>query len=210
MGIRRKSRELAMQALFFMDTRGPSKARLRLFCRCQSPSKNTYPFFIKLVEGVLGNLARLDRTIERFSSNWKISRMSCVDRNILRIGAFEMLCCDDIPHKVTINEAIDIGKKYGTEESGAFINGILDSVRMALDKGEIEPFAIDENPTDIWEAFDTRAGELPNGDPANADRLSQSVKSGPERVSRHLTPTLRKRYAIRETSQPKQGEIDEL
>lgn len=199
-----------MQALFFMDTRGPSKERLRLFCRCQPPSKSTYPFFIKLVEGVLGNLTRLDRTIEGFSSNWKISRMSCVDRNILRIGVFELLLCDDIPHKVTINEAIDIGKKYGTDESGAFINGILDSVRLALDKGDIKPLATEENPPDIWDAYDARAAERADGDPSNADRLSQSIKDRPNRVSKHLSPTLRKRYAIRETSQSKQGEIDEL
>ena len=140
MGIRRKSRELAMQALFFMDTRGPTRERLRLFCKCQPPSKNTYPFFIKLVEGVLANLTHLDGAIEKFSSNWKISRMSCVDRNILRIGAYEMLFCDDIPHKVTINEAIDIGKKYGSEESGAFINGILDSIHAAMEE---EPIRIE-------------------------------------------------------------------
>jgi len=68
--------------------------------------------------------------IERFSRNWRLSRMSCVDRNIMRIAVYEMLFCSDIPAKVSINEAIDIGKKYGTEESGAFINGILDSVRI--------------------------------------------------------------------------------
>ena len=65
--------------------------------------------------------------------------MSCVDRNAMRIAVYEMLFCSDIPIKVSINEAIDVGKKYGTEESGGFINGILDSIRLALEKGEIEP-----------------------------------------------------------------------
>ena len=63
--------------------------------------------------------------------------MSCVDRNIMRVAVFEMLSCPDIPPKVSINEAIDVGKKFGTEESGAFINGIIDSIRIAIEKGEI-------------------------------------------------------------------------
>lgn len=64
--------------------------------------------------------------------------MSCVDRNIMRVAVFEMLFCPDIPPKVSINEAIDVGKKFGTEESGAFINGIIDSIRIAIEKGEIQ------------------------------------------------------------------------
>ena len=63
--------------------------------------------------------------------------MSCVDRNIMRVAVFEMLFCHDIPPKVSINEAIDVGKKFGTEESGAFINGIIDSIRIAIEEGEI-------------------------------------------------------------------------
>jgi len=76
--------------------------------------------------------------IEQFSSNWKISRMSCVDRNILRIAVFELLYCADIPPKVSINEAIDVGKRFGTEESGAFINGILDSIRLAMEANKLQ------------------------------------------------------------------------
>jgi len=64
--------------------------------------------------------------------------MSCVDRNIMRVAVFEMLFCHDIPPKVSINEAIDVGKKFGTEESGAFINGIIDSIRIAIEEGEIQ------------------------------------------------------------------------
>ena len=63
--------------------------------------------------------------------------MSCVDRNILRIAAYEILYCSDIPDKVAINEAIDIGKRFGTDETGAFINGILDSIRIAFENKEI-------------------------------------------------------------------------
>jgi N utilization substance protein B len=64
--------------------------------------------------------------------------MACVDRNIIRIAVYELMYCRDIPSKVSINEAVDIGKRFGTEESGAFINGILDSIRMALEKNKIK------------------------------------------------------------------------
>jgi N utilization substance protein B len=135
MGTRRQARELAMQALFYMDMRkDASEEMLENFCRCFCPSKRSRPFFTKLVNGVLGTKDQIDALVERFSKNWNISRMSCVDRNVMRIAVYEMLYCDDIPPKVSINEAVDIGKKFGTQESGAFINGIMDSIRGALVK----------------------------------------------------------------------------
>lgn len=112
---------------------------LKLYCECFPPHEKSREFFLELVKGVMQNLVQIDPIIERFSSNWKISRMSCVDRNIMRCAVYEMLFCDNIPLKVSINEAIDIGKKFGTEESGAFINGIIDSVHIALENKEIEP-----------------------------------------------------------------------
>jgi len=135
MGTRRQARELAMQALFCMDMQNNSSPQmLEHFCDCFRPSKKSHPFFMKLVNGVLETRNTIDALIERFSQNWKINRMSCVDRNVMRIAVFEMLYCDDIPPKVSINEAVDIGKKFGSEESGAFINGIMDGIREALDK----------------------------------------------------------------------------
>ena len=142
MGSRRQSRELAMQALFYMDSRqlfGPRY--VKLFCQSCPPKPRERALFDHIVYGVLNLLKELDPLIERFSSNWKLSRMSCVDRNVIRIAVFELLCCPDIPAKVSINEAIDIGKKFGTEESGGFINGILDSIRKALVDGEIDTAA---------------------------------------------------------------------
>ena len=139
MGNRRKSRELAMQALFYMDTNGDiSLENLDLYCSNFQPTKDVRPFFLKLVRGVISSRSRIDAIIERFSSNWKMHRMSGVDRNMMRLAVYETLFCDDIPVKVSINEAIDIGKKFGSQESGAFINGILDSIRIALDKGELK------------------------------------------------------------------------
>ena len=124
-----------MQALFYMDIRNDVSAEmLARFCENFSPSFKAQPFFLKLVNGVLETQAELDALIERFSKNWDISRMSCVDRNVMRIAVFELVHCDDIPPKVSINEAVDIGKKFGTEESGAFINGIMDSIRSELEK----------------------------------------------------------------------------
>ena len=135
MGNRRRSRELAMQALFFMDvSKNTSNEMVERFCDCFNPPDRARPFFLELVGGVIGALDKLDPIIERFSKNWRISRMSPVDRNIMRIAAYEIICCSDIPSKVSINEAIDIGKKFGTEESGAFINGIIDSIRIAHEK----------------------------------------------------------------------------
>jgi N utilization substance protein B len=139
MGNRRRARELAMQALFYMDTQHALTAEaLDRFCQTFAPSEKALPFLTELVTGVIKERQRIDAVIERFSSNWKMSRMSCVDRNILRIAVFELLFCADIPAKVSINEAIDIGKRYGAEESGAFINGILDTIRLASDKERVD------------------------------------------------------------------------
>ena len=135
MGTRRQARELAMQALFYMDIqKDASEEMLDHFCGCFCPSKKSRPFLTKLVNGVLGAKGQIDALVERFSQNWKIDRMSSVDRNVMRIAVYELLYCDDIPPKVSINEAVDIGKKFGTQESGAFINGIMDSIREALVK----------------------------------------------------------------------------
>ena len=140
MGIRRRARELAMQALFYMDSRNQSSQEsVERFCHNFSPSPKTKPFFLKLVGGVLNVQAEIDSLIEQYSKNWKVHRMSLVDRNVMRIAIFELIYCADIPAKVSINEAVDIGKKFGTEDSGAFINGILDSIRMAMEKGDIAP-----------------------------------------------------------------------
>ncbi len=128
-----------MQALFSMDmSQNGSKDILEHFCDNFKPSSKALSFFLKLVQGVLHTRTEIDAVIERYSKNWKLNRMSCVDRNIMRVAVYELFCCQDIPHKVSINEAIDIGKKFGTEESGAFINGILDSIRLALENKDVD------------------------------------------------------------------------
>jgi N utilization substance protein B len=139
MGYRRKSRELAMQALFYMDmAKCHSDENLQLFCQVHQPPEKTRSFFLKLVQGVNYTRTSVDTVISKYSDNWRMGRMSGVDRNVMRIAVFEMAYCPDIPHKVSINEAIDIGKAFGYEESGAFINGILDSIHLALQNNAID------------------------------------------------------------------------
>jgi N utilization substance protein B len=122
--------------------------------------------------------------IERFSSNWKISRMSCADRNIMRCAVYEILFCDDIPLKVSINEAIDIGKKFGTEDSGAFINGILDSVHIAFEKREIEPDP--EAQTDIPERIPSIPSIHPEGNEKTENAKVSRVRVKPGVVRRRV------------------------
>ena len=130
---------MAMQALFYMDTQQNGSPRmLERFCENFNLPQKVRPFFLQLVNGVLAAQPQIDILIERYSKHWKVQRMSCVDRNVIRVAVYEMLFCHDIPPKVSINEAIDIAKKFGTEESGAFINGIVDRIRIAIEKGEID------------------------------------------------------------------------
>ena len=156
MGTRRKARELAMQALFYMDMRRDfSEETFDRFCANFAPKPDVRPFFLRLVRGVLRSQTELDALIERFSENWSLGRMSGVDRNVMRIAVYEMVCCRDIPAKVSINEAVDIGKKFGTEESGAFINGIVDSIRAAVEAGELQlPCGDPEAPPSALEGQD--------------------------------------------------------
>ena len=124
-----------MQALFYMDIQNEASMQMiGYICENFRPPKKSKSFFLTLVKGFLANRTEIDDLIGRFSRHWRIDRMSGVDRNVMRIAAYEMLYCEDIPPKVSINEAVDIGKKFGTEDSGAFINGIMDSIQHALEK----------------------------------------------------------------------------
>jgi N utilization substance protein B len=130
---------MAMQALFYMDAQKNGSPRmLERFCENFNLPQKVQPFFLLLANGVLAAQSQIDSLIEKYSKNWKVQRMPCVDRNVIRVAVFEMLFCPDIPPKVSINEAIDVAKKFGTEESGAFVNGIVDRIRIAIENGEIE------------------------------------------------------------------------
>lgn len=128
-GGRRQGRELALQILYSMDIfENSDDVQLdRLFDFLSAPAA-LRPFCRTLVEGVRSRKEEIDTLILQYSSHWKIHRMSVIDRNILRVCVYEMMEIPDIPAKVSINEAIEISKRFGTEESTSFINGILDSI----------------------------------------------------------------------------------
>jgi len=130
---RRKSREFALQALYQLNiAKQDVNALLAQFQEHFLPDGEADEFLRRLVLGVLKHHEELDGLIERYSENWRLDRIDVIDRNILRMALFELLYCQDIPPKVTINEAIDLGKRYGSEDSGSFINGILDRIQSEV------------------------------------------------------------------------------
>ncbi len=128
MGFRRKSRELALQMLFQLDVNKDGPNWRKQFWELHPAPPDVKTFAEQLVEGVLSHQETIDGLIQKHALNWTISRMSIIDRNILRCAVFELLILSDIPARVTMNEAIEIAKRYSDEESGAFVNGILDHI----------------------------------------------------------------------------------
>ncbi|HWB58163.1 MAG TPA: transcription antitermination factor NusB [Chthoniobacteraceae bacterium] len=133
MGKRREGREAAVQLLFQHDLNaGVDAEKGEAFWDLRPATKNVRDFSEELVKGVLANQAAIDERIRKYAANYELHRIAVVDRNILRVAIYEMLFCNDVPPVVSINEAIEIAKRYGTEESGRFVNGILDRVRHDL------------------------------------------------------------------------------
>ena len=133
-GKRRIARELAVQFLYQYDLSGGSlEEALPLFWETQSEvSEDGRKFTEELVQGVVEHRVAIDERIAKYTDNWDLPRIAAVDRNILRLAMYEMLFRDDIPPVVSINEAVDIAKKFSTRESGAFVNGILDRLKTDL------------------------------------------------------------------------------
>ena len=129
MGVRREARELALQLLYAMELNPIDiEEGLRLSRENSRASEGVRLFAEELVAGVMANRSAIDKKIRGQSKNWAISRMAKVDLNILRLALFELMFREDIPRNVTINEAIEVAKKFGSEESSAFINGMLDEM----------------------------------------------------------------------------------
>jgi transcription antitermination factor NusB len=127
---RTRAREVAVQFLYQLDLRGPEVLDdLDIFLKQESSDTEVLEFTRRLITGTIEFRPEIDERLQAVARNWDLKRMAAVDRNILRMSMFELLHCDDIPGKVTINEAIELGKKYSTANSGAFINGILDRVK---------------------------------------------------------------------------------
>ena len=129
MGKRRSSRELALKFLYqFELNEGDLDEQIKLFLERNSSQKDVANFMKELVVSLIDKMEEIDEIIQKFSDHWVLDRMTVIDRNILRMGTCELLFNFSTPPKVVINEAIDIAKKYGNEDSPEFINGILDKV----------------------------------------------------------------------------------
>ena len=130
---RTKARERALQALYQIDVAavGIDEALGRFWKSFEPVEREVMDLAEALVRGVAENRRAVDDTIERISTNWRLDRMAKVDRNVLRLAVYELLRTD-VPVKVVINEAIELGKKFGSESSGAFVNGVLDRVAAEL------------------------------------------------------------------------------
>lgn len=126
---RTKARECALQILYQIDiTSDTAEAALDSYWQDNEQPQQIAEFAANLVKGVCQKRVRIDELLTSYTENWTISRMAVVDRNILRMGVYELLYCPDIPPKVSINEAVDLAKKFGDSESGKFVNGILDRI----------------------------------------------------------------------------------
>jgi N utilization substance protein B len=126
---RTRAREYALQLLYQVDvTRRDWQPLVEEFWTYHRVPVDVQQFATELVAGSLKCLGEIDRLITLHASNWEINRMAVVDRNILRLGAYELLYCEDVPPKVCLNEAIELAKRFGDEESSRFVNGILDTI----------------------------------------------------------------------------------
>jgi len=138
MGHRRRAREYALQGLYMYElSKTPVDRLVRLEWVDEADPENIRDFAVRLITGSIEHMAEIDELITKHSKNWKFERLSVVDKSILRLSIYAMLHERDIPAVVTINEGIELGKIYGGESSGQFINGILDAVRKhELDEKE--------------------------------------------------------------------------
>lgn len=135
MGSRRKGRESALQILYQIDTSGTSAEQaITLYFAHLSSSDEGEDFATELVRRFDRDHERVDGLIRDVSHHWRLERMTRVDRNILRLGVTELLHCPDVPRRVTLNEAVELAKRFGSEGSAGFVNGVLD--RVATDLGK--------------------------------------------------------------------------
>ena len=129
MASRHQARERAVQILFQYDIHGQAGPWLDDFWIQYPLAEELRGFAERLVAGVRDHRKELDTLIGSFATNWKVNRMPIIDRNILRMGCFELLHVPEVPAKVTLNEAIELAKRFSTAESGGFVNALLDKIR---------------------------------------------------------------------------------
>jgi len=137
MGGRRLSRELALQVLFPIDLVNTNmEENLKYIQELNHPPKEIWDFTLVLVRGVILKLPEINKIIKQYTNNWSLERINHIDRNILRIAIYEILFQEDIPRSVSINEAIELAKKYGTENSFSFVNGILGKIDKSIENNK--------------------------------------------------------------------------
>jgi N utilization substance protein B len=129
---RSRCREWALQVLYQAEYRGHRQGEVIRYYRHFQEREKVPAYLTKLVEGVAAHQEELDALIRQHSEHWRLERMAAVDRNLLRLALYELLHQPEIPAKVVINEAVELAKRYGSEESGSFINGILDRIRQQV------------------------------------------------------------------------------
>ena len=129
---RSRCREWALQLLYQTEYRGHRQGEVPRFWRHFGKGGHVPQYLAKLVEGVEIHQQELDTLIRQHSEHWRLDRMAAVDRNLLRLALYELLHQPEVPAKVVINEAVELAKRYGSEESGSFVNGILDRVRETV------------------------------------------------------------------------------
>jgi N utilization substance protein B len=132
-GARHTGREAALKMLFQMEASGDDASRtIELFWRSFDEDPEGREYADLAVRGVGDTLAAVDEQIAKASSNWRIERMARVDRNVLRLGAWELMNMVDVPRSVVLDEAVELAKEYGTDESSSFVNGVLNRIAETL------------------------------------------------------------------------------
>ncbi len=156
---RRRARELALQALFQFDVQGePFAGELDAFLRQSTDQIDVRDFARRLTVGAWQGRVQADELLNRLTVRWSVDRMATTDRNILRMGLYQLMHCRDIPPRVVINEAIELGKRYSTADSPQFINGLLDAA--------------------LRQFVREQAGEAPSGEPAQGEAGDRTAESG--------------------------------
>jgi N utilization substance protein B len=155
---RSRAREVALQLLFQRDHNpSVSSETTEHFIETRLRDDSTRPFCRQLYEGVIGKLDEIDSQLAVAAENWRLPRMATVDRNVLRLGAYELLCTPQTPPTVVLDEAIELARRYGSAESPAFVNGVLDKLRQNL-AGVEAP--VDTPQTDSTAGCDTNLPSL--------------------------------------------------
>lgn len=164
MSNRHLARTLAMQSLFLWDFQGSKKENFKkiiadIFANF-APSFNDQGFVDRLIKGVMDKQSEIDEYITRYATEWPLDQITIVDRNILRIGVFELIYDADIPSKVAINEAIEIAKTFGSESSGKFVNGVLGAIyKNILEEGKEKAIDKEDSKKDVVEKKEELEGD---------------------------------------------------